>query len=63
MLTADLERKETVANHTADDVVLNAEGIGSALFRGYMDNVEVFQRMAAAISGVKDRSDLPKLLE
>ena len=63
LLTADLERKETVANHTADDVVLNAEGIGSALFRGYMDNVEVFQRMAAAISGVKDRSDLPKLLE
>ncbi|MEE3717767.1 alkaline phosphatase [Tumidithrix elongata RA019] len=63
LLTADLERKETIANHTADDVVLNAEGPGSALFRGYLDNVEVFQRMAAAISGAKERAELPKLLE
>ncbi len=63
LLTADIERKETITNHTADDVVLNAEGTGSGLFRGYMDNVEVFQRMAAAISGAKERGDLPKLLE
>ncbi len=61
LLTADLERMVTVANHTADDVLINAEGVGSSLFRGYMENVEVFQRMAAAISGIKERSDLPEL--
>ncbi len=61
LLTADLERMVTIANHTADDVLINAEGVGSSLFRGYMEYVEVFQRMAAAISDVKERSDLPQL--
>jgi alkaline phosphatase len=63
LLTADLARSEVSTSHTADDVVLNAEGNGSGLFRGYMDNIEVFQRMAAAISGVRDRSELPSLYQ
>ncbi|MBE9178767.1 alkaline phosphatase [Oculatella sp. LEGE 06141] len=62
LLTADLERSTTVANHTADDVPLAAEGPGSTLFNGVIDNIEVFQRMAAAISGVRDRTQLSALI-
>ncbi len=63
LLTADLMRSVTSTNHTADDVPLNAEGNGSALFRGYLDNIEVFQRIAAAISGVRDRHELESLYQ
>jgi alkaline phosphatase len=62
LLTADLERSTTVANHTADDVPLAAEGPGSTLFNGVIDNIEIFQRMAAAISGVRERSQLSALV-
>lgn len=58
LLTNDLERSTTVANHTADDVPLAAQGPGAGLFTGVMDNIEVFQRMAAVISGVRNRQDL-----
>lgn len=57
LLTHDLERGTTVANHTADDVPIAAEGPGSPLFNGMMDNIEVFQRLSAAISGVQDRNN------
>jgi len=62
LLTADLQRATTVANHTADDVAIAAEGPGSTLFNGTIDNIQVFQRMAAAISGVRDRNALSQLL-
>jgi alkaline phosphatase len=62
LLTADLQRITTVANHTADDVAIASEGPGSRLFNGVIDNIEVFQRMGAAISGVRDRNDLAQLL-
>ncbi|WAL61065.1 alkaline phosphatase [Thermocoleostomius sinensis] len=62
LLTADLERSTTVANHTADDVPLAAEGPGSSLFNGVIDNIEIFQRMAAAISGVRERGQLAALI-
>ncbi len=62
LLTADLQRSTTVANHTADDVAIAAEGPGSTLFNGTIDNIQVFQRMAAAISGVRDRNNLAQLL-
>jgi alkaline phosphatase len=62
LLTADLERGTTVANHTADDVPLAAEGVGSTLFNGTIDNIEIFQRMAAAITGIRDRNDLAALV-
>lgn len=58
LLTNDLERETTVANHTADDVPIAAQGPGAGLFTGVMDNIEVFQRMAAVISGVRNRQDL-----
>jgi alkaline phosphatase len=62
LLTADLQRSTTVANHTADDVAIASEGPGSTLFNGTIDNIQVFQRMAAAISGVRDRNNLAQLL-
>ncbi|MUL35485.1 alkaline phosphatase [Gloeocapsopsis dulcis] len=58
LLTNDLQRQTTVANHTADDVPIAAQGPGAGLFNGVMDNIEVFQRMAAVISGVRNRQDL-----
>jgi alkaline phosphatase len=54
LLTNDLQRSTTVANHTADDVPIATQGPGSRLFEGLMDNIEVFQRMAAAISGARE---------
>jgi alkaline phosphatase len=61
LLTADLQRSTTVANHTADDVAIATEGPGSTLFNSAIDNIEIFQRMAAAISGVRDRNNLAEL--
>ncbi|OKH28460.1 alkaline phosphatase [Chroogloeocystis siderophila] len=58
LLTNDLERGTTVANHTGDDVPIAVQGPGAGLFTGVMDNIEVFQRMAAIISGVRNRQDL-----
>lgn len=43
---------ETSEVHSADDVVLMAEGPGSEYFRGVMDNTEVFYGMMRAL-GVK----------
>jgi alkaline phosphatase len=63
LLTADLQRKVKVANHTGDDVPLTAEGPGQNLFEGVIDNIEVFQRIAAAVSGVQERSQLPSLFD
>ncbi|MDG2617197.1 alkaline phosphatase [Thermoleptolyngbya sichuanensis XZ-Cy5] len=62
LLTADLQRSVDYTNHTGDDVPFAAEGPGEALFNGTLDNIEVFQRIAAAVSGVTQRRDLPSLL-
>lgn len=63
VLTADLQRSLDYTNHTGDDVPFSTEGPGQALFNGVIDNTEVFQRIAAAVSGVTERSDLPNLLQ
>lgn len=46
----------TSEEHSADDIVLNAEGPGSEYFHGVMDNTEVFFGMvnALGIDGTKD---------
>lgn len=61
LLTADLERETTSTNHSGDDVPFAAEGPGQGLFEGVIDNIEVFQRVAAAVSGVRERDQLPRL--
>jgi alkaline phosphatase len=35
--------------HTADDAVLNAMGPGSDVFKGFIDNTEVFKGMVQAL--------------
>lgn len=63
LLTADLQRKVDFTNHSGDDVPLTVEGPGQALFEGVIDNIEVFQRIAAAVSGATERSQLSALVE
>ncbi len=62
VLTADLQRSVDYTNHSGDDVPLGVEGPGGTLFNGTLDNIEVFQRIAAAVSGITQRRELPDLL-
>jgi alkaline phosphatase len=48
-------------DHTGSAVPVTAEGPGAFLFTGYMDQTDIFFRMAAAIS--TDTSEADKLLE
>lgn len=63
LLTADLQRKVDFTNHSGDDVPLTVEGPGQELFEGVLDNIQVFQRMAAAVSGATKRSQLSALVQ
>ena len=45
----NIPRNEDQEVHSADDVVLTAEGVGSEYFRGVMDNTEVFFGIARAL--------------
>lgn len=45
----NIPRNEDQEVHSADDVVLTAEGVGSEYFRGIMDNTEVFFVIARAL--------------
>ena len=48
-------------DHTGSSVPVTAEGPGAFLFTGYMDQTDIFFKMAAAVS--TDTSDIDKLLE
>ena len=48
-------------DHTGSSVPVTAEGPGAALFTGYMDQSDIFFKMAAAIS--TDTSDIDKLAD
>jgi alkaline phosphatase len=48
-------------DHTGSSVPVTAEGPGAFLFTGYMDQTDIFFKMAAAIS--TDTTDADKLLE
>jgi alkaline phosphatase len=48
-------------DHTGSSVPLTAEGPGAFLFTGYMDQTDIFFKLAAAISN--DTSDADRLLE
>ncbi|MCU1275037.1 MAG: alkaline phosphatase, partial [Bryobacterales bacterium] len=48
-------------DHTGSSVPVTAEGPGAFLFTGYMDQTDIFFKMAAAISS--DTSDADKLVE
>ena len=54
----DIPANENSEVHSADDVVLNAEGPGADYFHGVMDNTEVFFGMARALGldGTKNAS-------
>ena len=45
----NIPRNEDQEVHSADDVILTAEGVGSEYFRGVMDNTEVFFGIARAL--------------
>lgn len=40
--TGNIPRNEDQEVHSADDVILTAEGVGSEYFRGVMDNAEIY---------------------
>lgn len=42
---------DTTAAHTAGDIPLSAQGRGSVLFTGYMDNTDVFFKVMQAVLG------------
>jgi alkaline phosphatase len=48
-------------DHTGSSVPVTAEGPGALLFTGYMDQTDIFFKMAAAIS--TDTSDLDKVVD
>ena len=48
-------------DHTGSSVPVTAEGPGALLFTGYMDQTDIFFKMAAAIS--TDTTDLDKALD
>ena len=48
-------------DHTGSSVPVTAEGPGALLFTGYMDQTDIFFKMAAAVSA--DTSDMDKLLD
>src|SRR5262249_41499616 len=48
-------------DHTGSSAPVTAEGAGAFLFTGYMDQSDIFFKMAAAIS--TDTSDADKLLD
>jgi alkaline phosphatase len=48
-------------DHTGSSVPVTAEGPGAFLFMGYMDQTDIFFKMAAAVS--TDTSDVDKLLD
>ena len=47
----------TSGGHTAEDVPVMAMGPGSAYFRGFLDNTEVFRAMKAVLSGTMEREE------
>ncbi len=47
--TGNLPRKASDGVHTADDVVLTADGPGAERVHGFMDNTEVFRAMVNAL--------------
>lgn len=51
--TGNLPRKSSDGVHTADDVVLTADGPGAERVHGFMDNTEVFRVMVNALSSGK----------
>jgi len=48
-------------DHTGSSVPVTAEGPGALLFTGYMDQTDIFFKMATAISS--DTSDIDKTLD
>ena len=48
-------------DHTGSSVPITAEGPGAFLFTGYMDQTDIFFKMAAALS--TDTSDADRLVE
>ena len=48
-------------DHTGSSVPITAEGPGAFLFNGYMDQTDIFFKMAATLSN--DTSDIDKMLE
>lgn len=48
-------------DHTGSSVPVTAEGPGAFLFNGYMDQTDIFFKMAAALSN--DTSDIDKMLD
>src|SRR6266446_4646095 len=48
-------------DHTGSSVPVTAEGPGALLFTGYMDQTDIFFKMAAVLS--QDTSDPDKLLD
>lgn len=48
-------------DHTGSSVPVTAEGPGALLFTGYMDQTDIFFKMAAALSN--DTTDLDKMVD
>src|SRR5207247_4161010 len=48
-------------DHTGSSVPVTAEGPGALMFTGYMDQTDIFFKMAATLS--TDTSDMDKLLD
>ena len=58
-LTGNIPNSDPQEVHSADDVILTAEGPGAEYFRGVMDNTEVFYGMVRAL-GIDGRKNITK---